>query len=72
VLASAIVAHTEQMRIGTHLTLLPLHGPVRMPDDLATLSNFSGSRFDLGVGIGHRQVGFEKFKCKFSHRPSLI
>jgi alkanesulfonate monooxygenase SsuD/methylene tetrahydromethanopterin reductase-like flavin-dependent oxidoreductase (luciferase family) len=46
------------MRIGTHLTLLPLHGPVRMPDDLATLSNFSGSRFDLGVGIGHRQVGF--------------
>jgi alkanesulfonate monooxygenase SsuD/methylene tetrahydromethanopterin reductase-like flavin-dependent oxidoreductase (luciferase family) len=72
VLASAIAARTEQMRLGTNLMLLPLHDPVRVAEDVATLSLLSGGRFDLGVGIGYRQMEFDQFKRKISHRPSLI
>jgi alkanesulfonate monooxygenase SsuD/methylene tetrahydromethanopterin reductase-like flavin-dependent oxidoreductase (luciferase family) len=72
VLASSIAAHTEQMRLGTNLMLLPLHDPVRVAEDAATLSLVSGGRFDLGVGIGYRQMEFDQFQRKLSHRPSLM
>ncbi len=72
VLASAIAARTEKMRLGTNLMLLPLHDPIRVAEDAATLSLLSGGRFDLGVGIGYRQAEFDQFKRKISHRPSLI
>ena len=72
VLAAAIGARTERMRIGTNLMLLPLHDPVRVAEDSATLSLTTGGRFDLGVGIGYRQLEFEQFGRKLSHRPSLI
>ncbi len=72
VLAAAIGARTSRMRIGTNLMLLPLHDPVRMAEDSATLSLTTGGRFDLGVGIGYRQVEFDQFQRKLSHRPSLV
>ena len=43
-----------------------------MAEDAATLSIATGGRFDLGVGIGYRQIEFDQFKRKLSHRPSLI
>jgi alkanesulfonate monooxygenase SsuD/methylene tetrahydromethanopterin reductase-like flavin-dependent oxidoreductase (luciferase family) len=72
VLAAAIAARTEKMRLGTNLMLLPLHDPVRVAEDVATLSLTSGGRFDLGVGIGYRQLEFDHFGRKLSHRPSLV
>ena len=72
VLASAIGANTKAMKLGTNLMLLPLHDPVRIAEDSATLSLLTNGRFDLGVGIGYRQLEFEYFKRKISHRPSLI
>jgi alkanesulfonate monooxygenase SsuD/methylene tetrahydromethanopterin reductase-like flavin-dependent oxidoreductase (luciferase family) len=72
VLAGAIGARTRRMRIGTNLMLLPLHDPVRMAEDSATLSLTTGGRFDLGVGIGYRQLEFDQFQRKLSHRPSLV
>jgi alkanesulfonate monooxygenase SsuD/methylene tetrahydromethanopterin reductase-like flavin-dependent oxidoreductase (luciferase family) len=72
VLAGAIGAQTERMRIGTNLMLLPLHDPVRLAEDAATLSLATGGRFDLGVGIGYRQLEFDQFGRKLSHRPSMM
>ena len=72
VLGAAIGARTERMRIGTNLMLLPLHDPVRIAEDSATLSLCSGGRFDLGVGIGYRELEFDQFQRKLSHRPSLV
>ena len=60
------------MRLGTNLMLLPLADPVRMAEDAATVSLISGGRFDLGVGIGYRQMEFDQFGRKISHRPSLV
>ena len=72
VLAAAIGAQTENMRIGTNLMLLPLHDPVRLAEDSATLSLATGGRFDLGLGIGYRQLEFDQFGKKLSHRPSMM
>jgi alkanesulfonate monooxygenase SsuD/methylene tetrahydromethanopterin reductase-like flavin-dependent oxidoreductase (luciferase family) len=60
------------MQLGTNLMLLPLHDPVRVAEDAATLSLVTAGRFDLGVGIGYRQLEFDQFGRKLSHRPSLI
>jgi alkanesulfonate monooxygenase SsuD/methylene tetrahydromethanopterin reductase-like flavin-dependent oxidoreductase (luciferase family) len=72
VIAAAIGARTRSMQLGTNLMLLPLHDPVRVAEDAATLSLTTGGRFDLGVGIGYRQLEFDQFGRKVSHRPSLV
>jgi alkanesulfonate monooxygenase SsuD/methylene tetrahydromethanopterin reductase-like flavin-dependent oxidoreductase (luciferase family) len=60
------------MRIGTNLVILPVHDPLRVAEDAATLSIISGGRFDLGVGVGYRQLEFDQAGRQLSHRPSLI
>lgn len=72
VIHSAIGARTQSMKLGTNLMLLPIADPVRIAEDAATLSLLTGGRFDLGVGIGYRQVEFDQFGRKISHRPSLV
>lgn len=72
VIAAAIAARTQRLHIGTNLMLLPLHDPVRIAEDAATVSLLSGGRFDLGVGIGYRQLEFDQFQRQLSHRPSLV
>jgi alkanesulfonate monooxygenase SsuD/methylene tetrahydromethanopterin reductase-like flavin-dependent oxidoreductase (luciferase family) len=72
VIAAAIGARTTRMRIGTNLMVLPLHDPVRIAEDAATVSLLTGGRFDLGVGGGYRQVEFDQFGRDVRHRPSLM
>lgn len=72
VIAGAIGERTRTMRIGTNLIVLPLHNPVRIAEDAATLSLLTGGRFDLGVGIGYRQPEFEAFGRELKFRPSLL
>lgn len=72
VICANIAARTKAMHMGTNLMLLPIADPVRVAEDAATLSLLSGGRFDLGVGLGYRQVEFEQFGRQVSHRPSLM
>lgn len=72
VIAGAIGSRTTKMRIGTNLMLIPIHNPLRLAEDAATLSLLTGGRFDLGVAIGYRELEFDAFGRKLNHRPSLI
>ncbi len=57
-IAGALAARTKHIRIGTYLILLPMHNPVRVAEDSATIDLISEGRFDLGVGLGYRPVEF--------------
>ncbi|MBO0850294.1 MAG: LLM class flavin-dependent oxidoreductase, partial [Pseudonocardia sp.] len=72
VLAAAIGERTSTMRIGTNLIVSPLHNPVRLAEDAATLSLLTDGRFDLGVGQGYWAREFEAFGQTVRNRPSLL
>lgn len=72
VIAGAIGMRTRRLRIGTNLLVLPLHDPVRIAEDAATVSLLTGGRFDLGVGSGYRALEFREFGRALKHRPSLL
>ena len=72
VIAAAIGERTERMRIGTNLMLLPLADPLRLAEDSATLSILTNGRFDLGVGLGYRELEFNYFGRSLKNRPSLM
>jgi alkanesulfonate monooxygenase SsuD/methylene tetrahydromethanopterin reductase-like flavin-dependent oxidoreductase (luciferase family) len=72
VMGAAIGARTKRLRLGTNLMVLPLHNPVRIAEDAATLSLLTGGRFDLGVGIGYRELEFREFGREIKQRPSLV
>ena len=52
VLASAIAARTERIRLGTGVLIPTLHNPIRLAEDTATLDCVSGGRLDVGFGRG--------------------
>ena len=72
VVAAALGARTTRLKIGTNLMLLPLHDPVRLAEDAATLAILTGDRFRLGVGLGYRELEYRAFGRSIRQRPSLI
>jgi alkanesulfonate monooxygenase SsuD/methylene tetrahydromethanopterin reductase-like flavin-dependent oxidoreductase (luciferase family) len=72
VVAAAIGARTERMKIGTNLLLLPLHDPIRIAEDVATLATLTRGRFRLGVGLGYRELEYQAFGRALRQRPSLL
>ena len=49
VLAMAVAAATTRLRVGFSVLLVPLHHPLRLAEELATVDVLSGGRVDLGV-----------------------
>jgi alkanesulfonate monooxygenase SsuD/methylene tetrahydromethanopterin reductase-like flavin-dependent oxidoreductase (luciferase family) len=56
------------MQIGTAVLLLPLHHPLRVAEDVATLDIVSGGRIVLGVGLGYQDADFRAFGVAKKHR----
>ncbi len=52
IILSHIAAHTQTFRVGTAILVPPLHQPIRLAEDLATLDQVSNGRVDAGFGRG--------------------
>ena len=57
--AAYLLGRTTRVRVGTGVTLLPLHDPVHIAEQAALLDHLSDGRFDLGVGRGEATVDYE-------------
>jgi alkanesulfonate monooxygenase SsuD/methylene tetrahydromethanopterin reductase-like flavin-dependent oxidoreductase (luciferase family) len=52
IIATHLAAHTRRIRLGTAVLVSPLHNPLRLAEDTATLDLISGGRLDVGFGRG--------------------
>ena len=57
-IASAVAQATKRIRIGNAISLLPLHQPVRLAEEVATLDVLSNGRAIFGVGRGSMPTHF--------------
>ena len=62
VLASFVAARTSTLRLGMGVSLLPLHHPVDLAEQLAVLDVVSGGRLDVGVGRGGTLQDYQTFQ----------
>jgi probable F420-dependent oxidoreductase len=51
-----MAAEAEGMTLGTGVLLLPLHQPVHLAEEIATLDVVSGGRLIVGLGLGYRDA----------------
>jgi alkanesulfonate monooxygenase SsuD/methylene tetrahydromethanopterin reductase-like flavin-dependent oxidoreductase (luciferase family) len=49
------------LRLATFILLLPLHNPIDIAEQMATLDGISGGRAIMGVGLGYADHEFEAF-----------
>jgi alkanesulfonate monooxygenase SsuD/methylene tetrahydromethanopterin reductase-like flavin-dependent oxidoreductase (luciferase family) len=58
-LLARMAPETGDMKLLAGIILLPLHNPVEMAEQTATLDHISNGRFILGVGLGYREAELE-------------
>ena len=70
IVATAVAARTQRLRVGTSVILLPLHHPVHVAEDVITLDLVSKGRVILGVGIGYQASDFSAFAVPMEERAA--
>jgi probable F420-dependent oxidoreductase len=63
-----IAGWTERVGLGTSIVLVPLHNPMHLAKEVATLQELSGGRFHLGVGMGWHEDEYRFMGVPFKGR----
>src|SRR3984893_10439444 len=59
VIAMAAAARTRRIRLGTGVSLIPLHHPLRLAEEYAMLDVLSGGRLEYGIGRGFLNYAYD-------------
>jgi alkanesulfonate monooxygenase SsuD/methylene tetrahydromethanopterin reductase-like flavin-dependent oxidoreductase (luciferase family) len=65
---AAFAARTQRLRLATTSLLLPLHHPLRLAAEIATLDALSGGRALIGLGRGFRASVFAAYGVEVSEK----
>lgn len=71
-LAAAIAGRTKNIRINIAAALIPLHDPVRLAEQIATVDLVSGGRLSLVAGLGYRPEEFTMADVDRSKRGRIL
>lgn len=71
-LLSFVAGTTQHVRLGTGITILPLHDPLITARTLVTMDMVSRGRIDLGVGVGWNIDEFEFCGRDFHSRGEIL
>lgn len=63
---------TSNVSLVTNILLAPLYPPVLLAKQLATLSDASGGRLTIGVGVGARPDDYEAAGVEFGSRGAIL
>jgi alkanesulfonate monooxygenase SsuD/methylene tetrahydromethanopterin reductase-like flavin-dependent oxidoreductase (luciferase family) len=67
---SHLAGRTSRIRLGTAVTVLPFHNPIRLAETAATVDLLSDGRLDLGIGRGYQWSEFNGFGMDMTDRAA--
>jgi alkanesulfonate monooxygenase SsuD/methylene tetrahydromethanopterin reductase-like flavin-dependent oxidoreductase (luciferase family) len=65
-------ARTKKIRLAPAVTVLPLHHPIRVAEQWATLDLLSGGRVDFAAGRGYDRREYDPFKVSFNENQPIF
>jgi alkanesulfonate monooxygenase SsuD/methylene tetrahydromethanopterin reductase-like flavin-dependent oxidoreductase (luciferase family) len=71
-LAAAVLGRTQRVGVNVAAVLVPLHDPVRLAEQLATLDLVAPGRISFVAGLGYRSVEFEMAGVDRKERGRLL
>jgi alkanesulfonate monooxygenase SsuD/methylene tetrahydromethanopterin reductase-like flavin-dependent oxidoreductase (luciferase family) len=71
-LAAAVLARTERVRVSIAAALVPLHDPIRLAEQIATIDCLAPGRLSLVLGAGYRRAEFEMAGIERRERGKLL
>jgi probable F420-dependent oxidoreductase len=63
-----VAAHTQRVRLGTGIIILPQRNPLVLAKELASVDVVSGGRLIFGLGIGYLKAEFDALGAPFEHK----
>ena len=66
VFLAALAGHTNTIRIGAMVFLLPFYNPLRLAMDCAMVDQLSRGRLEFGAGVGANPDSFDSWNVPFS------
>ena len=64
-LLAAAAQRTKRMRVGSAVTILPMHDPIRIAEDFAMVDLLSDGRLNFGAGRGMHPLEYAVFNADF-------
>src|ERR1700680_4868460 len=69
---SNVAAQTKRIRLAPAVTVLPLHHPIRVAEQWATLDLLSGGRVDFAAGRGYDRREYLPLNVSFEHNQEIF
>jgi alkanesulfonate monooxygenase SsuD/methylene tetrahydromethanopterin reductase-like flavin-dependent oxidoreductase (luciferase family) len=69
---ATIAAQTRRVRLAPAVTVLPLHHPIRVAEQWATLDLLSGGRVDFAAGRGYDSREYLPFNVSFADNQGIF
>ena len=72
VLMAALGARTSRIRLGSSISILPLHHPLQIAEDYAMADVASGGRLEFGIGMGNTPLDYQVYRVPLEGRRERL